>query len=98
MNCKPGDLAVIVSADRNKENIGAIVRVIRALSGEWDWLVECLSGAKLTLRDGSGVLQAKAGQIAGAMDRNLRPIRPQSDDATDESTAWLPPVPQTEHV
>ena len=92
MNCKPGDLAVVV-ADFRKENIGALVRVISADYGPWDWKVETLSNTVLGLLDGSGSVVARAGQVAGAFDRHLRPIRDPGDDAQDESHAYLPPVP-----
>ena len=109
MNCVPGDMAVIVSSLR-QENIGAIVEVLRpsisnglavgvvhfecgeswrqACSG-FVWVVKA-AGRKLVSSDGSLLSEERA-----FPDNCLRPIRPQADAATDESAAWLPPVPST---
>ena len=87
MNCKPGDLAVIVRSRAGNE--GKIVRCIRLatasekfyfVSGTY-WLVD---------RELSTVF----GRLASiARDDWMRPIRPQDDGAQDESKAYLPPVP-----
>ena len=44
LNCKPGDLAVIVGADSLKENIGGLVEVIEWVVGrsEPTWRVKTL--------------------------------------------------------
>lgn len=83
MNCKPGDLAVIVSSQRGPKPIGSIVRIL--LRGP-DWLGHATwltTGA----RDGSDWHR----------DCVLRPIRDPGDDAQDESLSWLP-VPSREEV
>lgn len=77
MNCKPGDLAVVVRSATNPENIGRIVRCVdmtrRRLAGSWEececWIVE----PDITVY----------GAIA---DRCLRPIRP--TDGEDETLTW----------
>ena len=69
MNCKPGDLAVIVrAAKKHSQYLGRIVTVV-----SWD-AIECEWDLDLTHN----------GLIVTAPDEYLRPIRPQPDDATDE--------------
>ena len=82
MNCKPGDLAVFVRSKAGNE--GKIVRCIRlATSEEIDrwyhtdkrgpvWLIDQL------------VVRMYGTSAPLALDVNLRPIRPQPDDAVDE--------------
>ena len=71
MNCKPGDLAIGVSAVGEKvRNIGSLVRVIRShpiLPGYWE--VEALNEFWA-----SGKM-FPAGTIARANDSALRPLR-----------------------
>jgi hypothetical protein len=82
MNCKPGDIAVVVRAldARFAYKIGAMCRVIRLYPGYAPaaWEYERLSPA---LEDPRSHL---------VLDCVLRPIRPQDDDATDESLLWAP--------
>lgn len=93
MNCKPGDLAVIVRSQCGNE--GRIVRVLRYVgkkrftSGKTYqdcWLLE----GRLVERC---LLAEQLGGDAIQPDDRLRPIRDPGDDAVDESKAWLPPVP-----
>ena len=99
MNCKPGDLAVVISG---KRSCGRIVRVIRLMrTGEFV-MSEC--GHRLRVEVGDlnvwlidGLVCRKT--VDGvprwapcARDSELRPIRDPGDDVPDESTAWLPPV------
>ena len=110
MNCKPGDKAVIVSSLR-QENIGAIVEVLRASKGNtvaagvpysecgsewvrgspWIWVIRSM-GREILTEYGKGHIERPFG------DRNLRPLPDLSEDAPDESAAWLPPVPSTQQV
>lgn len=70
MNCKPGDLAVIVRAKANPEYLGRIVRVIELYDAD-SWQTEPLPV------DPDGFVWSSI------MDRALRPIRPDAgDDAT----------------
>lgn len=106
MNCKPGDLALIVSGPDRV--IGALVRVLElapvgreavAPDGEIHaaskherprWLVEVLgSRVKCFRLNGMPVWH----RYIVAPDSVLRPIGNPGDDAVDESSAWLPPVP-----
>jgi len=91
MNCKPGDLAVIVRA-RCPENIGLIVVIL----SEWEldevdgfsWLTESSYPTPTVWCDD--------GEPAG-MDRQafvpdawMRPLRDLGDHARDETLSWLP--------
>lgn len=88
MNCKPGDLAVIVRCERSycKAHLGKIVRCIQLEScdeGSMHWATD----PKLyATDDGLEIVWA---------DEVLRPIRDPGDDATDETLTWLP-VPSRE--
>ena len=106
MNCKPGDLAVVVTDDCGfEENIGLMVIVIKD-AGPWPfdsrfhWLCEAIGRPmKNMLTDennmpAEGFCYEKHGEWP---DCCLRPIRPQSDDATDESLLWLP-LPKKEET
>lgn len=88
MNCKPGDLAVIV-ASQATENIGCIVEVLDAshpcpcgcTSREQYWSVRC-HGRALVAFDLFG--RRSEVKFADCPDRVLRPIRDPGDDAVDE--------------
>jgi hypothetical protein len=87
MNCKQGDLAIVVSVPLQELRcwLGKIVRV-KALTTSWDgyacWMLET------PVRDPFGICEAIA-------DRDLRPIRPQSDDAVDEMVRLVGAAPKT---
>lgn len=83
MNCKPGDLAIAVSAVPDKaRNIGAIVRILRLWPGHADsWEVETLTW---TVYKGQ---ECPPGSLAKAMDRYLRPLR--GDDEVNEDMRRL---------
>lgn len=85
LNCKPGDLAVIVGADSLKENIGGLVEVIEWVVGrsEPTWRVKTLQ--KLRRRDGFFV---EAGSYGKCRDSRLRPLR--DNDGEDETLQWVP--------
>lgn len=86
MNCKPGDLAVVVNGGQwHQEHVGKIVSVKRlAWPNEygptWEYEPELWS-TKWQL------------YVPCLEDVAIRPIRDPGDDAVDESKAWLPPVP-----
>jgi len=82
MNCKPGDLAILLSPDKTSER-WASGRIVRCLStfmedGHLCWRVE-----------------PRVGMHPGVCDAVLRPIGNPGDDATDETLNWLP-VPTKE--
>lgn len=87
MNCKKGDLAIVV----NGENTGTLVDVIEEhpLYGTGTWLV---------IAHGSGTAifgTFKPGDWVGCDDSKLRPIRDQPGE--DETLTWAP-VAQKETV
>ena len=83
MRCKPNDLAVIVGCVVHTENNGKLVTVIRHswLPG-FDWYVESAGSPLL------GRLGYSTG--SNCLDCNLRPIRPQPDEAIDEMLRDVP--------
>jgi len=89
MNCKPGDLAVFVRSMAGNE--GKIVRCIRLATEDE------LSRTGFNQKDGPVWVVDQAMNCTSpgvrlplGKDRNLRPIRPQPDDAVDETLLWLP--------
>ncbi len=91
MNCKPGDLAVIVSGIP-AGNIGKIIRVLE-LAAE-----PAFFGVNAWRYEGSGVDGMQGGEATYIEDSCLRPIRDPGDDVADESAAWLPLVPVDDEV
>lgn len=103
MNCKPGDLAVVVSARYTPSAIGQIVRCIRLITDDepvgphrWQssiggpaWLVE---GCGRPIKWGDSLVHQRP-----FADRCLRPIRDPGEDARDETLNWLP-VPERDEV
>ena len=84
MNCKPGELAIVVG-DPVHIHDGRIVLCVRPDSDpgfQGCWITEP------ELYDADGTLYAP-------MDNSLRPIRDPGDDARDETLEWLP-VPSRE--
>lgn len=83
MNCKPGDLAVIVRPS-NPQNIGKIVRVIECKLTSW---IDGSTGYGWSFEGPVmfGITGVKATRIN---DDILRPIRDQPGQ--DESLTWAP--------
>lgn len=78
LNCKPGDMAVVVTA-HNPENIGTILRVIKAhedqnalvdFKGQHIWFVE--APRPMTYNVGGKLVMRRRGAVPDAI---LRPIR-----------------------
>ena len=89
MNCKPGDLAIVVKSVAGNE--GRILTVLR-----WIGHIQGFSGNDWWETDVE-VRTLLGGRIAAMRDSFLRPIRPQSDGARDETLGWLPvPTKETE--
>ena len=82
MNCKPGDLAVVVGkCDISGDYLlGHIFKVTSSYfdRGGWFWEYE------------GPVLGTPWGTLAAVADAKLRPIRDPGDDAVDESFRWVP--------
>ena len=88
MNCKPGDLAVIVRSDAS-ENIGKLVTVLRPHhTRQAVWFVE-MHGNCVDARTNKPILAADP-RTPWVHDICLRPIRDPGDDAMDEMLRPLP--------
>lgn len=87
MNCKPGDLAVIVgSLPAGRFLIGRFVEVIERAPDTQQgpaWLVRLQNEIVNPLTNERGIEGVAA-------DCWLRPIRDPGDDAQDETLQWLP--------
>jgi hypothetical protein len=107
LNCKPGDIARVISGALG--NRDKLVRVIEPSPGNGLPVgsVFIVDGQRFQC-EGLGfgwVVEAlgsslnkpsgRAFRICPVGDRWLRPIRDPGDDARDESWAYLPPVPTT---
>lgn len=96
MNCKPGDLAVVIRAPIAEDNIGAIVKVIEPFRGDYTpsvgfaWVVELTGRPLLGVNNINGKMTHTAAgdtESVVAFDHDLRPLRPgepPDDTATDE--------------
>lgn len=86
MNCKPGDLAIVIDSGAYPETLGMIIRVTKVCPIHKDcWETDppyFVAGYRLP---------------AAFNDCCLRPIRDPGEDATDETLLWLP-VPSVEAV
>ena len=89
MNCKPGDLAIIVRCGSVTENIGRIVEVLRAggeMRGHPLWVVGCPSPLIAVVPETGQRVPRHSGLIPDAW---LRPVSglPVDEKAPDEVTA-----------
>ena len=90
MNCKPGDLAVIVR-DPEDENIGITVAVLKRGRQDWiddgrfHWIVKSRQPMLTRLYDGHLEAPDLAWcRVAHVPHADLLPIRDPGEDATDE--------------
>lgn len=91
LNCKAGDLAVVVKSEAGNE--GKIVRCLRYL-GYQLWRDRDNSPlCRPTWEIDQGLYSLDGSLRSEICDDQLRPIRDPGDDAKDESLSWLPPVP-----
>lgn len=114
MNCKPGDLAVILAPRNGGECdlTGNLCRVVRlAPAGDVRltprlvmvregikaplWVIELMAPSLVVGKRG-GEFGFEVTRVQAMWDARLKPFRDPGDDAVDESTAWLPPVPTKE--
>lgn len=72
LRCKPGDLAVIVTATYDTQHIGKIVQVVQLFDSD-SWICD-------------PDLRSKDGHLLAWVDSMLRPIRDQEGD--DETLSW----------
>lgn len=102
MNCKPGDMAIVVKGDLSA---GRIVRCVRLLSlgdtvkskcGKTLHVSNAVPQGPLWLLEGYVCAEVNMArnvlEVPACPDSHLRPIRP--SDAPDETLAWKP-VPAT---
>jgi hypothetical protein len=96
MNCKPGDLAVVIAARHTPQLIGALVRVLR-LATPGETISRCFFGQSWVqvCTGESSWLVEKDDQQWFHRDCALRPIRDQPGQ--DETLTWAP-VPATPEV
>lgn len=99
MNCKPGDLAILVRS-KNPDHVGRLVDVLRSGEDYEDGVQywSCKVHGSPVLVPIYGPQNRHSGRYVATAevdipDAWLRPIRDHGDDAVDESKAWLPPVP-----
>lgn len=85
MNCKPGDIAIVVRCSKAPQNIGRIVRCLSLRPGPWppSWRIDPPLDVSSEFDPWSIV------------DSALRPINDPGDDAVDEVLQLLP-VPHKE--
>lgn len=94
MNCKPGDLAVIVDS-AFAENVGLLVSVLAAADsyeGEPHWTVRSV-GSPIKFEwyeDGQPTGELGFDMQTDSPDADMRPIRDPGDDAVDETLLRLP--------
>lgn len=81
MNCRPGDLAVLVRPE-DPRNLGALVLVVRHTDLHGIWLCEALQN--MWFWDAP----LRPGERGFAADEALRPLR--DSDGDDETLAWAP--------
>ncbi len=94
MNCKPGDLAIIIASSAGNE--GKIVRCVRLIKAKDYWYKPSGQRYEDATWEIDRLLPDYAGQLGRTIgDSQLRPIRDPGDDATDETLLWLP-VPSRE--
>lgn len=98
MNCKPGDLAIVIRGpDKAYIPVGAIVLCLHLNSGKFLEVVDG-RGEVVDLIDGEtfwdvewrGQRTCNLGFAFGVADSDLRPIRDPDQDAQDETLSWLP--------
>jgi hypothetical protein len=100
MNCRPGDLAIIVTCPEAPENVGAIVEVICAsercpcgcTDGRTVWFVRTRGRELLGYTTFNLPVYASESNVADAY---MRPIRGQTADAVDEMVRLVGPAPMT---
>ena len=88
LNCKPGDLVVVVRSTLNPQTIGFITTVVKyeanPRTGEHAWRVSPpLPGQPIYWEGAMRVTD-------WVVDRNLKPLRNPGEDARDETLDWLP--------
>lgn len=92
MRCKVGDICIVINDIESPQNNGKRVEIeskARSEDHPFDW--DCTPIDRLLFEDGP-LTSLDIGE-ALYRDCELIPIREPGDDSTDESKAYLPPVP-----
>lgn len=100
MNCKPGDLAVLVGLKPQLiEAVGRIVQLKNqppiTINCEPCWELTEPVNFNMRASGTSHGMRFEAGEAVYfdvIRDKHLRPIRDPGDDAEDESLTWLPKI------
>ena len=106
LNCKPGQLAIVVGGPSELGNLGKIVRVLRLLAPHDRIHSVCgrhtagaLEGHQAWETDTVLCLGVEFGGrrvfVPVAADEDLRPIGDPGEDEQDESLSWLPSPTKT---
>ncbi|WP_155496351.1 hypothetical protein [Comamonas testosteroni] len=86
MNCRLGDLAIVVNDFENPENNGALLKIVaHALPGQWDIPADWNCIPLSTFRFDDKVVSPGRG-VLGYRDRELRPLR--DSDGQDQTLDW----------
>jgi hypothetical protein len=95
MNCKPGDLAVIIHCPPAPDCVGRIVQCLRF---EGNYIIDGLRYPDVWRVDWSGksAREITGCEAWGMRDAWMRPLRDPGDDARDETLEWLPSPAQLE--
>jgi hypothetical protein len=84
MNCKPGDIAVMVAGEWMPENCGCLFEVLSNYKcDEGEWYLKALSACQTN----SGPVSA--GTHVWGYDSDLRPITPPKGEVTDSEVKEL---------
>jgi len=85
MNCREGDLAVVVRSDY-EQNVGVLVSVIAAHPGLADYWYVVVLGRAEVYREGRLHPAGSGGVRVRAADSDLRPLR--NGEGEDETFTW----------
>lgn len=92
MQCKPGDLAIVVNDYEHPENNGALLRILKpALPGEFDIPADWVGQPLSTFRFDDATIEPGSNAIVAYRDAELKPLRDNDED--DETIAWAGPRP-----
>lgn len=86
MNCRLGDLAIVVNDFENPENNGALLKIVaHTRPGQWDIPADWNCIPLSTFRFDDKVVAPGRG-VLGYRDRELRPLR--DNDGQDQTFDW----------
>lgn len=92
MQCRPGDLAIVVNDYEHPGNNGALLRIWKpALAGEFEIPADWIGTPLSTFRFGERTIAPGARATVVYRDAELKPLRDTDED--DETIAWAGPRP-----